>query len=234
VSSSGHLAITQKFFGLGAPIMFDLLVHIATLIVILGVFSKDIIAILRAIVKWDIKSKEFKWGLYIILANIPVLLVGYFFRTYAEAIFTNMIFIGIAFLFTGTLLFFSNWRKITAKVGIFNSIIIGISQALALFPGISRSGSTISTATLQGVSREDAVRFSFLIAIPAFVGAILLNIGNVTAELISTPYIAGFLTALVVGYFSLKLLINLVIKKQKFHYFAYYCWALGILVLILA
>jgi len=231
VSSSGHLVIVQNLFGLGSEVMFNLWLHIATLVVIFIVFWKDIIIILRAFLKWDCKSREFKWGLFIIIANIPVVILGYFFRAYVIKAFSSILVVSLALLFTGTLLFFSNCKDQSRTLGYKSSLVIGIFQGLAIFPGVSRSGATISAGLLQGISREEAVRFSFLMAIPAFIGAAVLNAGEATLELISIPYIIGFATALIAGYFSLKLLLRIV-KQGKLHYFTYYCWALGIVLLI--
>jgi len=231
VSSSGHLVIAQNLFGLGSEVLFDLWLHIATLVVIFIIFWKDITAILRAFLKWDCKSIEFKLGWFIIIANIPVVILGYFFRAYIIKAFSSILVVSLALLFTGTLLFFSNRRDILRTLEYKSSLVIGVFQGLAIFPGVSRSGATISAGLLQGISREEAVRFSFLIAIPAFIGAAVLKTGEATLELVSIPYLAGFATALIVGYFSLKILLRIV-KQGKLYYFAYYCWALGIVLLI--
>ena len=107
VSSSGHLVIAQNLFSLGSEVVFDLWLHIATLLVIFTVFRKDIISILRAVLTWDSKSKEFKWGLYVLLANIPILVVGFFLRNYISTLFASTTVVGVALLFTATILFVS-------------------------------------------------------------------------------------------------------------------------------
>tara|TARA_Y100000034_G_scaffold129862_1_gene187115 strand:- start:1155 stop:1916 length:762 start_codon:yes stop_codon:yes gene_type:complete len=232
VSSSGHLVIAQNLFSLGSEVVFDLWLHIATLLVIFTVFRKDIISILRAVLTWDSKSKEFKWGLYVLLANIPILVVGFFLRNYISTLFASTTVVGVALLFTATILFVSEKRTIPHEVNFKNSIVTGIFQAMAIVPGISRSGTTISSGLLQGISKQDAAKFSFLMAIPAFIGAGILKAGEISAGMFSLPYLIGFLTALIVGYFSLKLLLR-IIEQKKLHYFAYYCAILGVIVLIL-
>ncbi|MFH1450936.1 MAG: undecaprenyl-diphosphate phosphatase [archaeon] len=232
VSSSGHLVLAQKVFGLSAPILFDLLLHVATLLVILFVFRTDIIDIIRAFYKFDHKSKEFKTGLFIILANIPILLIGYFLQSYVEQAFSSVFVVGLGLLFTGTLLFFSDRRKSEQMLDSRSSLIIGIFQGLAVFPGVSRSGATISAARIQGIPQADAARFSFLMVIPAFVGAAFLKFRGASLEIFNISYLAGFLVAIIVSYFALNWLLKIV-KEKKLHYFSYYCWLLGLVVLIL-
>ena len=231
ISSSGHLVIVQTLFNLESPMLFDLVIHIATLVVIFGVFRKDILDIIRAFLKRDYKSKEFKLGIFILIGNIPIVLLGYFLRSYIQAAFSSIFVVSFSLLFTGVLLFFSNWSRISKPLEARSALLTGVFQALAIFPGISRSGATISGAMIQGISKEEAVRFSFLMAIPAFIGAIVLNFNNFTIQMFNTPFIIGFITALGIGFIFLKLLLKIV-RNNKLHYFAYYCWALGIFILL--
>jgi len=230
LSSSGHLVMAQVFFGIGAPIVFSLWLHIATLLIIFGFFKKELASIFKSFIYWDYKSKEFKLGAFILISNIPILIVGFFFRNFIKQAFSSLFAVGLGLLFTSLLLFFSDKQNVSRPVGPLSAFVVGIFQALAVFPGVSRSGTTIGSALLQGISREEAVRFSFLLAIPAFLGATVLEMKSLTLEVFSVPYVVGFLTAFVVGYFALKLLLRL-ITARKFHYFAYYCLALGLILI---
>jgi undecaprenyl-diphosphatase len=234
VSSSGHLVIFQHLFGLSAEIAFDLMLHIATLIVVCAVFRKEIISVLKAIGRWDFKSEEGKLALFIIAGTIPTGLIGYFFREFFTSAFSGLFVVGIALIFTGLLLIQSRFPLKPAKLNYKRSVLIGILQGIAITPGVSRSGATISTALITGVDREKAVRFSFLLFIPAILGAMVFLANDITLTAFANPLpmIAGMVTSIIVGYFSLKVLIKLVINK-KFHWFALYCWIIGIILLLL-
>lgn len=233
ISSSGHLAIVQELFGIEAPLVLDVLLHFATLLVIFAVFWKDIIKIAKSCVKLDFKSEYGKTALFIVIATIPVILAGYFLHDPIESLFSKLYIVGIALIITGILLFASKKRKRNKKLNYKNTFLVGIVQAISLIPGISRSGSTISTALLLGIQREKAARFSFLLAIPAILGATIFELsqGINIAETSLSVIFAGMLASFFVGYISLKLLLRL-IKQRKFHVFAYYCWVLGAIVLI--
>lgn len=233
ISSSGHLAIVQELFGIEAPLVLDVLLHFATLLVIFAVFWKDIIKIAKSCLKLDFKSEYGKTALFIIIATIPVILAGYFLHDPIESLFSKLYIVGIALIITGILLFASKKRKRNKKLNYKNTFLVGIVQAISLIPGISRSGSTISTALLLGIQREKAARFSFLLAIPAILGATIFELsqGINIAETPLSVIFAGMLASFFVGYISLKLLLRL-IKQKKFHVFAYYCWVLGAIVLI--
>tara|TARA_Y100000310_G_scaffold345434_1_gene464985 strand:- start:4645 stop:5388 length:744 start_codon:yes stop_codon:yes gene_type:complete len=227
ISSSGHLVIFQQFLNLEVPLFFDILLHFATLIVILIVFHKDIIKILKEFP--STKKPNGKLGWYIIIGSVPIALTGFFLRDQIAGLFTSIKAVAIALLFTSLLLFLSERFPGKRKLKWYDSIVIGISQALALIPGISRSGSTISTGLLLGLEKRQVATFSFLLVIPAILGATILEFSISSIEF---NYIYGFLTAIIVGYASLKLLLRLIVKN-KFHYFGWYCLVLGILLLII-
>jgi len=227
VSSSGHLVIFQHFLNLEVPLFFDILLHFATLIVILAVFHKDILKILKAFP--SIKTSDGKLGWYIIIGSIPIALTGFLLKDTIANLFTNIKAVGVALLFTVFLLFISEKFPGKRNMKWYDSIIIGISQALALVPGISRSGSTISTGLLLGLNKRQVATFSFLLVIPAILGATILEFSYATLEF---NYIFGFLTAIVVGYFSLKWLLKIIINN-KFSYFSIYCFILGVILLII-
>ncbi|MEE9406394.1 MAG: undecaprenyl-diphosphate phosphatase [Candidatus Aenigmarchaeota archaeon] len=235
VSSSGHLVILQQVFGMSADISFDLMLHFATLIVVLLVFWRDIVDVLKAFITVDIDSPDWRFAFFIIAGMIPTGLIGYYFEAFFTSAFSSLTLVGSALLITGLLLFLTKYPPKARKLDFKRAILIGIFQGIAITPGISRSGATISAAISTGVDRKKAVRFSFLLFIPAMVGAMLFKLSDIAAIGLSDtgPVMLGMITAIIVGFFSLKLLIRLIISK-KFHWFALYCWILGIALLLLA
>ncbi len=227
ISSSGHLVLYQQIARVDTPLLFDVLLHFASLLVILVVFRQRITEILR--------SSEYIRN--IILGSIPIALAGFLARDIIEASFSNMRIVPFALIITGFFLFLTHFaREKTTKTSPLNSIIIGISQSLALLPGISRSGATISTGMFLGISREKSAEFSFILAVPAILGATLFEIveivrtGSLEKSLIM-PLSIGMVISFIVGYFSLKLLLKAV-KSRKFFWFSFYCMALGLLLII--
>lgn len=233
VSSSGHLVVFQKVFGMSAGITFDLMLHLATLIVVVLVFWRDIVDVLKAFLTVDIDSPEWRFALLLIAGMVPTGLIGYFFSPFFESAFMSPATVGAALLVTGLLLFTARFQPRVGRLDFKRALLVGIFQGLAITPGISRSGATISSAVSAGVERKKAIRFSFLLFIPAVTGAMLFKLGDLAAASLADtgPVALGMVTAITVGYFSLKLLIRLVMDK-KFHYFAFYCWALGAALLL--
>jgi undecaprenyl-diphosphatase len=178
-------------------------------------------------------------GLLLVLANIPTAVIGLLFESTFEQFFSMPWIVGIALLVTGALLWLlkpSSGRDSGAtEVGIAHAVLLGCIQGLAITPGISRSGSTIAVALLCGVSRESAARFSFLMAIPAILGAAMLKSDNVSTLSIAELYLVmvGMLSALVVGYIALRYLIRLVMQGELWR-FAFYCWAVGLTTIVFA
>ncbi len=234
ISSSGHLVIFQHFFNLDVPIFFDIMLHVATLLVIFVVFYKDILQMLKALLKLDFKSEHGKMNLFIIIGSIPTAIIGFVFHDLFESFFSNLTAVAIALLVTGFILYSTKLVKNNNhKITLIDSVLVGIAQGLAIIPGISRSGSTISIGMLLGIKKELVAKFSFLLAIPAIIGATLFEAKDFASIDINViPLLFGMLSAFIVGYLSLKWLLNLIIK-QKFHLFAYYCWTVGILLLII-
>jgi len=231
ISSSGHLVLAQEYFGLEVPLAFDVILHFGTLLVVLIVFWKDILAIAKSLFAFK-KDENTKLLLYIIIATIPIAIVGYFFRDLIKSLFQSVLAVGIALMITGTVLFVTKFTQHKKEINWKNSLIVGIAQAVALVPGISRSGSTISAGLLSGIKREKIASFSFLIFIPAMIGATILEIRDITSVEIG-PIISGTLAAIIVGYISLIWLLK-IIKKGKFHHFSWYCWTLGIITIIIS
>lgn len=246
VSSSGHLVLFQHLFGLVEPeLLFDISVHVGTLVAVLGVFFRDILQMLEALVRlpglvrstggWGplfITHPEIRLMAMIVAGCIPTALLGVLFAEVAEQLFGTLWLVGAALLVTGTFLWFTKRQKAIrrpiAKMRIKDALIIGLIQGLAIIPGISRSGATISAALYLGVDRELAGRFSFLLAIPAILGALVLGLDSEAfhANMSVGIIVLGSLTAAVVGYLALVVLLKMV-KKGQLHRFAPYCWLVG-------
>ncbi|MFP4111869.1 MAG: undecaprenyl-diphosphate phosphatase [Candidatus Woesearchaeota archaeon] len=230
ISSSGHLVLFQHFMNIDVPVAFDVMLHLGTLIVILLIYKDDLIAILRSLFawKWD---KNTRLLVFLMIGSIPTAIAGIFLRDFFKSMFEGTLVVGLGLLFTSLLLFLSKFGKEKKDLNLKNAFVIGIAQSIAIFPGVSRSGSTISTGLILGAKRKDLARYSFLLLIPAVLGASIFELSELRTVPI-VPIIAGTLTSIIVGYISLKWLLRL-IQKDKFHYFSYYCLALGIIVLVM-
>ena len=166
VSSSGHLVIFQHLFGLQIPVFFDVLLHVGTLAVVFVVFWRDILEIIKAILKLDFKSEYGRLFIFILLGSIPTALIGLIFHEILVSFFSNLLVVAIGLIITGTLLFFCERKLGKKELTEKDSLLIGLVQGLAIIPGISRSGSTIGTGLLLGIDRDKVTRFSFLLSIP--------------------------------------------------------------------
>ena len=232
VSSSGHLVITQKILGLNLPLIYSVMLHVGTLIVVLTVFRKDIIDIIKALTKRDFETEEGKLALFIAVGSIPIAIVGFVFYDFFKSLFSNLPAVGLALLITGCILFVSEKRIGNRKLGTLDSLLIGLAQAFTIIPGISRSGITVATGLLRKIDKTTAFKYSFLLSVPAIIGATLVEskelvLGNVDI----IPLLLGATISMIVGYASLKLLQKIVMK-EKIHLFAYYCWTVGVAIII--
>ena len=255
ISSSGHLSLFQHFFGLTeAGLFFDVLLHLGTLIAIFVYYWRDIVNLVKAFLRlvtglFSKKKKGARKGrkdpgarmiLMLIVATLPLFVILPI-KDKVESLYSNTIFVGCALIVTGCILFFSDrmakGKKTVRSATLLDALLVGVGQAVAVVPGLSRSGTTISAGMLRGFSRKFAVRFSFLLSIPAVLGANIISIGDAVAAGIDTSllpaYIAGTVVAAVSGYFAIRL-VNSFANKGKFGKFAYYCWGAGILALILS
>ena len=239
VSSSGHLTIFGTLFGLSGEenLSFAIAVHAATVLSTIVVLWKDIWEILKGIFKFQ-WNKETKYFTKIILSMIPVGLVGFFLKDYVKDIFGSGLFIvGCMLLLTASLLFFSYYYRPKQKENISfkDALIIGISQAIAVLPGLSRSGTTISTGLLLGIKKEDVAKFSFLMVLIPILGEAFLDLmkGDFSGStgISGFSLLIGFIAAFISGVIACKWMLNLV-KKGKLVYFAYYCVAVGLIVII--
>lgn len=234
VSSSGHLELAKALFDQDLDpeksMLFTVVVHLATVLSTIVVFRKELLEIIQGLLqfKWN---EEFQFSLKIIISMIPAAVIGVVFSKETETFFNGkIVFVGFMLLFTGVLLFFADKAKNTnKKVSMISAFLIGVSQAIAILPGISRSGATISTSVLLGIDRERAARFSFLMVIPLILGKVAKDVLDdhfVMQVDTQLPYIVGFVAAFVTGIAACTWMIELV-KKAKFRYFAYYCFAVG-------
>jgi len=241
VSSSGHLVLAQRLLGLREPVLtFDIALHLGTLVAVIIFFRRDIAGIVQGILGRGPERTSYTWLLVLlILGSVPTAAVGLLFKDTFEAMFASVLAVGVSLLITGALLLAAGLagrpRRDLEKMRSWHALLIGLAQGLAITPGISRSGSTISVALLLGLERELAVRFSFLLSIPAILGAVALQVLDLPGGtgLAWTPLVLGGLVAGVSGWLALKLLLGLV-RQGRIHWFAYYCLALGILALVLA
>jgi undecaprenyl-diphosphatase len=238
VSSSGHLELGKAVFGLelnGADsLTFDVIVHAGTALSTIFVFRKDIINILLGLLKWE-WNDSWKFAVNVLISMVPAAFIGLVFQDEIEKLFQDQILlVGGMLVITGLLLFLADRAKNTHRtVTPLDAVIIGISQAIAILPGISRSGATISTSVLLGVDRERAARFSFLMVLPLIIGKSLLDVKAIFSGEIDTAGVGnvqlfiGFLAAFFAGLLACKWMIALV-KRANLRWFAFYCFAVGI------
>jgi len=242
VSSSGHLAIGQALFGMsdGADnLMFTVAVHVATVLSTIVILWSEIDWIVRGLFKCELNA-ETKYALNIVVSMIPVGIVGLFFKDQVEAIFgSGLLVVGCCLLITAALLTFSYLAKPRQKERISwkDALIIGIAQAVAVLPGVSRSGSTIATGLMLGNKKESLAQFSFLMVIPPILGEALLDVmkmvkgEDVMGGIETLPLIVGFLAAFLSGCIACKWMINIV-KKGKLIYFGIYCAIVGVVTIL--
>lgn len=242
VSSSGHIVIAQEILGLKYSeeenLLFAIVLHFATALSTIVVFRKDIYQIFKGLFqfKWN---EELRFSLKIILSMIPAALVGVLLKDTLEELFSNLRLVGFMLLITAILMFIADKAKNTGKdIGYKDSLIIGIAQAFAaLLPGISRSGSTISTSILLGNDKSKAARFSFLMVLPLILGATAKMYLDANADEATSfnfeflPLFVGFTAAFLSGLFACKWMINFV-RKAKLKYFSVYCTLVGLFVIV--
>ena len=253
ISSSGHLSILNNLFGLTTTeeghMFFDVLLHLGTLISICIVYWEDIVAMFFEVLGFinlgplagERKARYPAARLFfmIILATLPLLLILPI-RDMLESLYYNNIFIGVALVLTGCMLYVSDrmkaGKKTVGSMTVFDALIIGLCQCVATIPGLSRSGTTITAGIATGLRRDFAVKFSFLMSLPAVLGANILSIADAAREgvdLANVPaYLVGMAVAMVSGIASIHLL-KYIANKGKFGGFAYYCWVVGVLSIIL-
>ncbi|NOZ85351.1 MAG: undecaprenyl-diphosphate phosphatase [Deltaproteobacteria bacterium] len=248
VSSSGHLVLGQKLLGLDLgefATAFDVAVHLGTLVAVFVVYRMDLADIIAGffrgigIARSDrslsgfFRDKGAMYASLLVLGTLPAAVVGLVFKNKIEDLFSNPVSAGFGLIFTslvlGSTLFVRKSKNKTP--GPVTSFVIGIAQSVAIIPGISRSGSTIATGLLLGVKRNEAARFSFLLSVPAILGAVVLEGRHIVGSLPLGPLLAGFVVSTVVGYIALRALL-VVVDRGRIYLFAPYCGLLGIIALV--
>ncbi|HDZ40322.1 MAG TPA: undecaprenyl-diphosphate phosphatase [Bacteroidetes bacterium] len=240
VSSSGHLEIGKYLFGINAAssFSFSVAVHGATVLSTLVVFRREVVDLIRGTLKFRM-NRETNYVLKILVSMIPVAFIGLFFGEEVESFFEgNIVFVGFMLLITAALLIGPGFMKDRRKeISYFHAFVIGLAQAAAVLPGISRSGATISAGLMLGNKKENLARFSFLMVLLPVIGANLLKLfqGDFSAGNSVGPeaIITGFITAFITGYLACRWMINLV-RKGKLYWFGIYCIILGLLAILLA
>lgn len=253
VSSSGHLVFFQQVFGMKEPkLLLDIMLHVGTLLAVIVYFAKDLLNIIfdgvSALVelvqgnKWSeilYRNPNLKLFLYVLFGTVPAGLVGVFFKDQIEIAFGSLLLVAIGFLFTAFIVYLThrsshagrNLYQLTLR----DALWIGIAQAVAILPGVSRSGMTIATGLTRGLSSDLAFRFSFILSIPAVLGAFLLEAPKLNGISQSTfiAYLGGTLVSFLLGLFVIRILSKIVIRGN-FFLFYYYCAFMGFLTLILS
>jgi undecaprenyl-diphosphatase len=253
VSSSGHLSVLQNVFGVSVEghLFFDTLLHLATLVAICIVYRRDLADMIREVFAFvrDVRhphpedeepKSARRLALMIVIATLP-LFIALPLNNLVESLYYNTLFIGFAFLLTGGILLLSDrlrrGKKNENTMTIKDALLIGLSQIVATLPGVSRSGTTITAGMAVGLKRSFAVKFAFLMSIPAVIGANILSLVDAAQEGFETAdmpqYLVGMLVAGVTGYFAIKL-VKMLSDKGKFGRFAYYCFAAGLVTIVLS
>ncbi|HKM43243.1 MAG TPA: undecaprenyl-diphosphatase UppP [Limnochordia bacterium] len=250
VSSSGHLVLFSRLFNVQqSSLVFEVMVHVGTLLAVLVVFRREVWLLIRSFFRLLRNPRDAKNQMKhdpgcrllvaLIVGTVPTVIAALVLRNQIEELFSSSLFVGFMLLVTGTILYVTERHKTTTKpldkISLRDGILIGLGQAVAMLPGISRSGTTIAAGLFRGLDRESAARFSFLLAIPAILGALVLSIGDLfsgTAQIGLGILGAGFIAAALTGYLAIHFLLDLV-KRGKLVWFSYYTWIVGALVIIL-
>ena len=241
VSSSGHLEIFKVILGdnklPNESLLMTVILHFATALSTIVVFKDDIKDLILGLFSFE-KNDSFWFSVKIILSMVPAVFVGFFFESEIESLFNgNLMIVGSMLILTGALLFLADKAKPSEKkISFSSSLLVGIAQAIAIIPGISRSGATISSAVILGIDKENAAKFSFLMVVPLIIGKVIKDITS--AETIVNnesvfPLIIGFVFAFITGMIACKWMIKLV-KNSKLKYFSIYCFLVGIFSIISA
>jgi undecaprenyl-diphosphatase len=238
ISSTAHLRTVEHFWDLKVTPLFNAALHVGTLVVVVFFFRREVKSILLALVHLDFKSEYGQLIPPIIIATVPTAIIGLLYVQFLEGALQTMLAIGITFLVGATIVYTSKvGKENTGTITYTVALIMGAAQGFAIFPGISRSGVTISAALLLGLKREKAFKFSFLLSIPAIIGDLVVEAyrdrGQLAAQGIgSIELLAGVLVAMIAGYFAIRL-VSKIVASKKFHYFAFYTWTLGLTLIAL-
>jgi len=233
VSSSGHIVLLQKIFGVSdGTKTFAIILHLGTLLPVFIVFWKDI---------WELLKRPFqKYTLLLVIGTIPAVIFALFAGDVIDSMFTTGAYLGVGFLITGILLLYADHVSVDGKkqdkeITLLDSVIVGVFQAIAISPGISRSGATISSSLFRKLDKKTAAKYSFLLSVPAIAGGAVLEVKYLLSEpesfaqINAMNYIVGFLAAALSGYLAINFLLKL-IRERKLKYFSLYVFALAVLI----
>jgi undecaprenyl-diphosphatase len=250
VSSSGHLVLAQKLLGIEIPgVTFEVFLHVGTLISVIWVFRERIANIIKSFLllfkkeEWArfADNDDRRFGLFLIAASIPTAIIAFLLNDFIEKAFGSTLFVGIALLITGGLLWVADvlpgGNKDISKTTALDAILIGVFQGVAIFPGISRSGATISGALFRKLDKRTAAEFSFLLSIPAILGGALVEVIKISRDAAGVAmdwlfYLVGIVTAAAAGIFAIRFFIKLLLR-DRLRTFAVYCWLVGVFVIII-
>lgn len=235
ISSSGHLALLHNVFGFQREMLaFDVFLHFGTILSVVIFFRRDIS---------EMFQKDMRLLKFIVIASIPTFIIGLIFKDVAESFFSMPLVVGSSLVITGLFLLFASiwaiyWKivKRSRPLGVKNSIAIGIAQGISVLPGISRSGATLGTALIAGMDEVEALKFSFLLSIPAVLGANILKVRQIYGNLVSgdaATFLAGAVAAAVTGFLVIKALFS-ILRKNLFFLFGIYCMLIGAAVVVLS
>lgn len=235
ISSSGHLVLLHNVFGFQREMLaFDVFLHFGTILSVVIFFRRDIS---------EMFQKDMRLLKFIVIASIPTFIIGLIFKDVAESFFSMPLVVGSSLVITGLFLLFASiwaiyWKIVrrSRPLGVKNSIVIGIAQGISVLPGISRSGATIGTALIAGLDEIEALKFSFLLSIPAVLGANILKVRQIYGNLVSgdtAAFLAGAVAAAVMGFLVIKALFS-ILRKNLFFLFGIYCILIGAAVVVLS
>jgi undecaprenyl-diphosphatase len=250
VSSSGHLVLFSQLFAVEqSSLVFEVMVHVGTLFAVLVALRTEVLVLLTSVLKLVRSPKKTRQllredpGCRILLAivvgTLPAVVAALLLKDLIETLFTSTLLVGLMLVVTGTILYWTERYKVQKRgmqaISARDALVIGLGQALAIVPGLSRSGTTIAMGLFRGLDRDSSARFSFLLAIPAILGALVFSLDDLlqgTANLGWGPLGAGFLAAGLTGYVAIRFLLDLV-KKGRLIWFSYYTWLVGALILVM-
>ncbi|UCG91722.1 MAG: undecaprenyl-diphosphate phosphatase [candidate division WOR-3 bacterium] len=231
ISSSGHLAILEGFFGITEPVALTAFLHLGTLLATIVFFFKKISSLIRGLIKG--KRESISYTINIIIGSIPIVIFALVFKSWIETSFTDFTLVTILLGVTGIVLLVTGvMRKQEMKVSYLRALVIGIAQMFAALPGLSRSGLTISAGLFSGVSPEESFTFSFLLSLPAILGANLVELANISTIDKPTTMIIGLVCSFIFGLIALRILRDMV--RRRFHLFGIYCLVISLIVLLLS
>ena len=233
ISSSGHFALAQQIMNTHVPVIFNISLHVGTLLSAIFFFKNDIVNVVKAIARSDYRSSGGRLAVNILVGGLSTAVIGLTLHNVIDVLFNSLFVLGIGWALTGFFLYFSKMKKGKKELSPLYCVLIGLAQGIAIIPGLSRSGLTVSVGMLLGVEREKAFKYSFLLSIPTILGATLIDIEYIMLyQVNSTLLLVGLGISALLGYLSLKVMTKIFQNKDGFTMFAPYCWLLSFSVMI--